>query len=129
MLSRRHLRIKVLQALYAFFESGGSDIAVGEKQLLHGTDKLFELYIHQLSFLVKLVDYSRNRIEEAKRKFYPTPEDINPNTRLIDSKLILQIEENKEFQRWRNKLKINWADEENLFHKLHTELRAGEDYL
>ena len=129
MLSRRHLRVKVLQALYAFFQSGGSDIAVGEKQLLHGTDKLFELYIHQISFLVRLVDYSRNRIEDAKKKFYPTSEDLNPNTRLIDNKLILQMGENKEFQRWRSKLKINWGDEENLFHKLLTDLRGGEDYI
>jgi N utilization substance protein B len=128
MLSRRHLRVKVLQALYAFFQSDGNDIAVGEKQLLHSTDKLYELYIHQLSFLIKLADFGRNRIEEAKKKFYPTAEDLDPNTRFIDNKLILQIEENKEFQRWKNKLKINWADEENLFHKLYLELKSGDDF-
>lgn len=129
MLSRRHLRVKVLQALYAFFQSDGKDIAVGEKQLLLGTEKLFELYIHQLSFLIKLVDYASNRIEEAKKKFYPTNEDLHPNTRLIDNKFIVQLEENKEFQRWKNKLRINWGEEENLFHKLFQELKAGEDYI
>jgi N utilization substance protein B len=128
MLSRRHLRVKVLQALYAFFQSDGNDIAVGEKQLLNSTDKLYELYIHQLSFLIKFVDFARNRIEEAKKKFYPTEEDLNPNTRLVENRLIVQIEENKDFLRWRNKLKINWADEENLFHKLFAELKSGQDY-
>jgi len=129
MLSRRHLRIKALQALYAFFQSGGEDIAVGEKQLIFGTDKLYELYIHQLSFLIKLVDYSRNRIEDARKKFYPTEEDLNPNTRFIENRLIRQLEENKDFLRWRSKLKINWGDEENLFHKLLSELKSGEDFL
>ena len=62
MLSRRHLRVKVLQALYAFFQSDGDDIAVGEKQLINSTDKLYELYIYQISFLIKLVDYTRNQI-------------------------------------------------------------------
>jgi N utilization substance protein B len=128
MLNRRHLRIKALQALYAFFQSGGEDIAVGEKQLIFGTDKLYELYIHQLSFLVKLVDYSRNRIEDARKKFYPTEEDLNPNTRFIDNRLIRQLEENKDFLRWRSKLKINWGDEENLFHKLLSELKSSEDF-
>ncbi len=128
MLSRRHLRVKVLQALYAFFQSEGDDIALGEKQLINSTDKLYELYIHQLSFLIKLVDFTRNRIEEAKKKFYPTEEDLNPNTRLIDNRFILQVEDNKDFLRWRNKLKINWADEENLFHKLFNELKNGKDY-
>ena len=128
MLSRRHLRVKVLQALYAFFQSDGNDIAVGEKQLLHSTDKLYELYIHQLSFLIKLGDFGRNRIEEAKKKFYPTAEDLNPNTRFIDNRFLLQIEDNKEFQRWKNKLKINWGDEENLFHKLYLEIKSGDDF-
>jgi transcription antitermination protein NusB len=128
MLSRRHLRVKVLQALYAFFQSGGQDIAVGEKQLLHSTDKLYELYIHQISFLIRLADYTRNRIEEAKKKFYPTDEDLNPKTRLINNLFIQQLEKNKDFQRWQHKLKINWVDEENLFHKLHLELKNSVEY-
>lgn len=128
MLSRRHLRVKVLQALYAFFQSGGNDIAVGEKQLLHSTEKLYELYVYQLAFLVKLIDFASNRIEEAKRKFYPTEEDLNPNTRLIDNLFIKQIDQNKDFQRWKNKLKVNWSDEENMFLKFLNELKSGEDF-
>ena len=128
MLSRRHLRVKALQALYAFFQSDGDDIAIGEKQLVKSTDKLYELYIYQLSFLIKLVDFTRNRIEEAKKKFYPTDEDLHPNTRLVENRFIMQMEENKDFLRWRNKLKINWKDEENLFHKLFHELKSGQDY-
>jgi len=129
MLSRRHLRVKVLQALYAFFQSDGDDIAVGEKQLINSTDKLYELYIYQLSFLIKLVDFTRNRIEEAKKKFYPTDEDLHPNRRLVENQFIMQMEENKDFLRWRNKLKINWKDEENLFNKLLHELKNGQDYI
>ena len=129
MLSRRHLRVKVLQALYAFFQSDGDDIAAGEKQLLKSTDKLYELYIYQLSFLIKLVDFAENRIEEAKKKFYPTDEDLNPNTRLIENRFVRQIEKNKDYQRWRDKLKINWSQEELLFHKLFTELKSGQDFI
>jgi N utilization substance protein B len=129
MLSRRHLRVKVLQALYAFFQSDGDDIAVGEKQLIISTDKLYELYIYQLSFLVKFVDYTHNRIEEAKKKFYPTEEDLNPNTRLIENRLIWQIENNKDFLRWKAKLKINWSNEELLFQKLYNELKNAQDFI
>jgi N utilization substance protein B len=129
MLSRRHLRVKVLQALYAFFQSDGDDIAVGEKQLIISTDKLYELYIYQLSFLVKFVDYTHNRIEEAKKKFYPTEEDLNPNTRLIENRLIGQIENNKDFLRWKAKLKINWSNEELLFQKLYNELKNAQDFI
>ncbi|MDX9907624.1 MAG: transcription antitermination factor NusB [Bacteroidales bacterium] len=128
MLSRRHLRVKALQALYAFFQSDGQDLVAGEKQLLRSTDKLYELYIWQLSFLVRFADYSLNRIEDAKKKFYPTEEDLNPNTRLVDNKIIAQVDKNRDFRRWHDKLKINWSDEENLFHKLFQELKTHEEY-
>lgn len=129
MLSRRHLRIKALQALYAFYQSGSDDLAQGEKLLLKSTDKLYELYIHQLAFLVRLGDYTSNRIEEAKKKFFPTPEDLNPNTRFIDNKLLAQIAENKDFKRWHNRLKINWADQENLFFRAHQEIRSNPGWM
>ena len=129
MLSRRHLRAKVLQALYAFFQSDSDDLAAGEKQLLKSTDKLYELFIHQLSFLIKLVDFAENRMEEAKKKFYPTEDDLDPNTRLIENRLIRQIEKNKDFLRWRDKLKINWSQEGHMFQKLLSELKNGQDFI
>lgn len=132
MLSRRHLRIKALQALYAFYQSGNDDLAQGEKLLLKSTDKLYELYIYQLSFLVKLVDYTSNRLEEAKKKFFPTEADLNPNTRFIDNKFIAQLAENKFYGKWYRALKINWVDEENLFFKAYQELKANpawNDYM
>ncbi len=129
MLSRRHLRIKVLQALYAFFQSGNDDLAQGEKQLLGSVTKLYELYIHQLSFLIKTIDFARNRIEESKHKFLPTEEDLNPNTRFIDNRFIRQLEANKDFGRWSRALKINWADETNLFHRIYNDLKTGQSYM
>jgi N utilization substance protein B len=128
MLSRRHLRIKALQALYAFYQSGSDDLAKGEKALLKSTDKLYELYIYQLSFLVKMVDYATGRMEEAKKKFFPTEEDLDPNTRFIENKFIAQLAENEEYKRWYAKLKINWADQENLFFKGYQEIRNNKSW-
>ena len=72
MLSRRHLRIKVLQAVYAFFQNGNTDLAKGEKQLLLSINKIHELLVYQLSFLIELRDFTANRIEESKKKYFPT---------------------------------------------------------
>jgi N utilization substance protein B len=132
MLSRRHLRIKALQALYAFYQSGSDDLARGEKLLLKSTDKLYELYIHQLSFLVRLVEYISTRMEDAKKKFFPTEEDLNPNTRFIENKFIAQLSDNEEYRKWVNKYKINWSDQENLFFKAYQEIRNNntwQDYM
>jgi N utilization substance protein B len=128
MLSRRHLRIKALQALYAFYQSDNDDLAQGEKQLLKSTDKLYELYIYQLSFLVKMVEFTANRLEEAKKKFFPTEEDLSPNTRFIENKVIAQIAENKDYSKWYRALKINWSEQGTLFHKGYHDIRANETW-
>lgn len=125
MLSRRHLRIKVLQAIYAFIQAGSADMLTGEKQLLASVDKLRELIIHQLSFLIEMRDFAHNRIEESKKKFFPTEEDLNPNMRFVENLLLRQIEDNREFRRMHDKLKINWSDEQGMVRKAYLELRES----
>jgi N utilization substance protein B len=53
MLNRRHLRVKVLQALYAYHQSDTKDIKAHEKNMLHGIDQVFEMYIWMLSLISK----------------------------------------------------------------------------
>ena len=48
MLNRRHLRIKVLQILYAFFQSEEKDALKAEKELFKSIDKMYELYLYFL---------------------------------------------------------------------------------
>ena len=54
MLNRRYLRIKVMQALYGFFQSDTRDIAKSERELFNGIDKIYDLFIYQLEFLLEL---------------------------------------------------------------------------
>jgi len=123
MLSRRHLRIKVLQAVYAFFQNGNTDLARGEKQLLLSIDKIHELLIYQLSFLIEVRDFTANRIEESKKKFFPTEEDLAPNMKFVENRALKQIEENRDFRRLHDKLKINWSEEQGMVRKAFLELK------
>lgn len=125
MLSRRHLRIKVLQAVYAFVQSGSTDLAKGEKQLLTSIEKINELIIYQLSFLIEMRDFAHNRIEESKKKFFPSDEDLNPNMRFVENKVLLMIEENRDFRRNRDRLRINWGEEREMIRKGYILLRES----
>jgi len=122
MLYRRHLRIKVLQSLYAYYLSGSDDLVKGEKQLLLSTNKLYELFIYQLSFLVELNRFAVLRMEENKQKFYPTEKDLEPNLKFINNKVNALLEENRDFQKKEELFKINWADEQNTVRKFYAKL-------
>ncbi len=128
MLYRRHLRIKVLQSLYSWYTGGVNDIIKGEKLLLESIDKLHDLFIYQLSFLVEIKRFAEIRIEENKRKFYPTEEDLNPNMRFVRNKVLCEIEQNNEFILKENKLKINWTEQSDIILKFYNLLKSKDFY-
>lgn len=126
MLYRRHLRIKALQSLYAYFTGGQEDIVVGEKQLLLSINKIYELFIYQLSFLLEVKRFAEIRIEENKKKFYPTEEELSPNLKFINNRVLLHLEESKDLRSKEELYKINWADEQNMVRKFYNKLNKSD---
>ena len=129
MLNRRFLRIKVLQALYAYLESGETNINNGIKNLLESIEKLYELFIWQLSFLVETKRFAENKITENKHKYIPTYEDLHPNLKYVNNKLLNVIENNVDFRKQEAALKINWADDhQDVVKKYYTMMKDTPEY-
>jgi N utilization substance protein B len=97
MLNRRHLRVKVLQALYAYHQTDGGDIKVHEKNLLLSIDKVFEMYIWMLSLISEVVNYASTDADERSHKHLPTAEDLNPDLKILTNRFILSLSQNKEY--------------------------------
>ena len=128
MLNRRHLRIKVLQGLYAFLCSHDDDIAKGEKELLKSINSTKELFVWQISLMFEMRDFAFRRIEESKLKFYPTDEDLNPNTRFINNRFIQQLEDNKDINNLITKYHVSWIENEEAIRRLFLSVRDSEGY-
>lgn len=128
MLTRRYLRMKVLQELYAFSRKEENEYGTAEKELLKNINKVYDLYIHQLAFILEIRDFSRRRIEDARNKFYPTHEDLNPNLKFINNRLLQQLEDNRSFKRHREGLKVNWSDEKDLVRKSFNRMRDSKGF-
>ena len=91
MLNRRHLRIKVLQALYAYFQGDEDSIKKTENELIQAVDRIYDLYLYLLLSFGELKDIAEHRIEENKKKIRPTEEDLNPNRNIVDSNFTRQL--------------------------------------
>ncbi len=128
MLGRRHYRIKVLQALYAFFQGGEARVDAAEKNLLTSLDKVYELYFLQLSFLLEVIHFYRFRMEEAKTKFFPTPEELNPSYKLSENRLILQLQQNHELAAMSAKYRISWTEEQDMVRKICQRLKTSKEH-
>ena len=56
MLSRRYLRIRVMQTLYAWYQTENKSAFQVEQELFKGTEKIFDLYLQLLSFFIEMSD-------------------------------------------------------------------------
>ncbi len=131
MLNRRHLRIKVLQALYAFTQSDNKSLTAGEKELLHSIDKMYDLYILYLLVLPELKFFAERKSEERKRKILATEESLNPNRNFLDNQLIALLEDNLMLKRKSEELKLDWIGDVNqdLIKKLYLQIESSDLYI
>lgn len=128
MISRRLLRIKVLQVLYAYYKSEQSDINKSEKELHFSINKAYELYYYLMLLLVELVMYAESRIEIARNKKMPSHEDLHPNTRFVDNRILHQLRNNDQFLRYIEANHISWVNYPELTRELFTLLSSAEFY-
>jgi len=129
MLNRRHLRIKILLAIYAYYSSEERDLPKGERQLLFSVNKFYELYILLFSTILALNKYTEQKTELKKQRFVPSGDDLNPKRRFIDNRFIKQLRNNFDLEQAINKLKISWDEEQKpILKSLYNELFSSEMY-
>ena len=124
MISRRILRIKILQLLYAYFQNSDS-INKSEKELFFSIQKTYDLYHFLLLLIVDIADYANARIDIARQKRIPTGEDLNPNTKFVENLIIQQIRTNKQLNQYLNHTHLSWVNNPDLIKKLHNRIRMA----
>ncbi|AYL96959.1 transcription antitermination protein NusB [Mucilaginibacter celer] len=128
MLNRRHLRVKVLQALYAYHQSDTKDVKLFEKNMLHSIDQVYEMYIWMLSLIGEVVSFSENDAQERANKHLPTADDLNANLKILTNRFILSLNDNKEYIQAKKKYKVDWNFEPELAKTLFISLRNSPEY-
>ena len=129
MLNRRFLRVKALQEIYAYHQSESSNLPQAERHLLEGVENLYKLFVYQLSFWVEVKKFAERRIEENKQKHFPTEEDLNPNLKFVNNRILNALDDNKHLMSLEEKYKINWADSrEDFIRKLYVKLTETPEY-
>ena len=93
MLNRRHIRIKVMQTLYAFNGTESDDLKKDEKFLLHSLDSMYDLYLIILSLLVEVQKKAEERLSISQKKFLATFEEKNPNYKFVNNTILTLIKE------------------------------------
>lgn len=129
MLSRRHIRLKVMQSLYSYFSTKEDNMPVSERAMLKHIKEVVELNLVIISLLIELVKYADNFYEEGKKKHLPSAEDLNPNRRFVDNKLIALIREDSALMDRVSKVSGIWLKNDyDIVRKLFAVLYKSELY-
>ena len=130
MLNRRHLRIKVLQILYAFFQSEEKDALKAEKELFKSIDKMYELYLYFLLSFEEIITFAEQRIEDRQKKIQPSADDLTPNRSFVDNPIFTHFKENISLRKSSEQLKVNWggAVKNDLMRKLFVSIMETDAY-
>ena len=128
MISRRLLRIKALLVLYAFNRKDGDDLETAEKELMLSIGKTYDLYYYLFLLVMEIVDIAAEKAEIARNKKMPSPEDLNPNTRFIDNKLVKFLENSRVLKAYLKKAKLSWSNYPELPRKLYAKMIEWDDY-
>lgn len=71
-------------------------------------DKARELYFALLLLPIELTRLQARRLDNARHKYLPSPEDLNPDTRFIDNTFVANLEESPEMKEYLKNNPISW---------------------
>ncbi len=107
MLNRRHIRIKVMQTLYASQGSESDNVKTNEKFLLQSLNSMYDLFLAQLSLLLEVHKKAEDRLEKSQQKLLATQEDKNPNSKFVNNEVLNLISLNEDLKAYREDQKSN----------------------
>ncbi len=99
-----------------------------EKELHFNIEKAFELYHYLLLLILDVSLYAESRIELALNKRMPTQEDLHPNMRFTNNKLIEQLRNNESLLRFVDQHKLNWSNYPELIKETYNRIIESEEY-
>ena len=128
MLTRRHLRIKVMQQLYANTISYPFDLKVAQQQLLSSNTGFFELYLLLLNMFIEVQECGRSLHKLAEKQYLKADSDqLNP--KFFSNHAIAKLSSSKILESKSSKFKVNyWKQHDEYVRLIWDQVAASDRY-
>lgn len=130
MLTRRHIRVKVMQCIYALTQSEDDSLEKQQKFLNVSIANVYTLYLLMLGLLVELHQLAKKHVDHSQKKYLSDNGANFPDVeKLVNNRLLLQLVENEALKKEISKRKLNnWYLNEEYVKILHKEMLESEIY-
>ena len=129
MISRRNIRVKVMQSLYTL-DSMGTDVKPAEavNLLRKQIDQSRQLFVYLIFFLTEVARYAEKDALKKASKHLPTKQDLNINTKITGNELLWKIVEEGGYVTACKETKPQLLVDEELLKKTYQALAQSEEY-
>lgn len=130
MLTRRHIRVKVMQCIYALTQSHDDSLQKQEKFLTYSVENMYSLYLLMLSLLIEVRSLADQHVKKSSKKYITSEADKLPNKKkFINNAVLTQIAENKALlEELENRKLKNWYLNEEYIKIIFKEIRESKLY-
>jgi N utilization substance protein B len=87
MLNRRHIRLKIMQLIYALKISDFNYDSSTEKQLFKSLEDIYDLYLILISILIEIQIKAESYLKLTQQKHLATSDDKNPSKKFINNRI------------------------------------------
>ncbi len=130
MISRRNIRVKVMQLLY-MIESGDSQFSFKNpvSQLQKHLDQTSDLFVYLIYFITEVARYAETSSANRAAKNLPSQEDLNVNIKIAGNEILWQILESDTYKKVIEQYKPALKLDRDLLKKVYIDLTKSEKYL
>ncbi len=132
MITRSLVRTRIIQTLFAYYQSGDKTPSTARKELLRSFAGTYSLYMALLDFVNELTTYAQNQIYESSQRARFTHRQYVPNRRFVENSFAKQLFDNKMLRHYVDEQHLTWepahAAVEAVYNQLLT-MPFYQDYL
>ena len=130
MLTRRHIRVKVMQCIYALILSKEDSLDKQEKFLKVSIENTYVLYLLVMGLFRELRELASRYVAHSSKTYLSTPDDSFPDRkRFLNNQLLTQISNNDKLREEIEKRKLkNWYLNEEYVKILYKEIVSNDLY-
>lgn len=129
MVNRRHIRVKVMQSIYAMHQKGSDALEKEEKFLLGSIDGIQDLYLIMVSSLIEICKKEIIFLQKSSQKHLATAQERNPNEKFISNAVFKILTESESLsQALKNRKINNWILNDDYILLLLTDIKNSKLY-
>ncbi len=130
MVNRRHIRVKVMQSIYAMHQNGSDNLEKEEKFLFYSIDNIQDLYLTMISSLMEICKKEAEFLHKSSLKHLATPQERNPNEKFVKNSIFQILAENNSLSIALETRKIDaWTLHEDYISLLLTAIKTSPYYI